>query len=205
MAEPFKFLWTDFDYDFQARSTFYYVDWTAVLEEARKRNHGRSCVYDGHDREWRNGGSHLTRRIKFIDTGDLWLVRLPQIPIRGLPRVEDEDIPDMMAGRVIPPEWWTDQRVFAFESEIATMIYVAENTDIPVPEIYGWNSSIDGNPAKLPFVFMQCINGNILQDIRGEFAHKTLTKDERTKIKKAMAWIQVCRTPTIILIWFSSF
>jgi hypothetical protein len=200
MAEPFRYRWTILDYDNDSKCTFYYIDWTALLEEARILNDGRSCVYDGRDDEWRNGGRHLARRIKFVDTGDLWLVRLPQIDADGLPQVDDKDIPEMMAKQDISPEWWTAYRKWEMESEIATMIHIARTTEIPVPKIYGYNTSIVGNPAKLPYMFMQCIKGNILQDIGGPGAELRLEKDQRVKLKKAVAWIQVCRTPISIFV-----
>jgi hypothetical protein len=50
------------------------------------------------------------------------------------------------------------------ESEIATMKYIVEFTTSLVPTIFGFVSSIDGNPVKLPYVLMQCIRGNMLYD-----------------------------------------
>jgi hypothetical protein len=44
------------------------------------------------------------------------------------------------------------------ESEISTMQYVRENTTIPVPEIYAFDTS-STNPAKLPYILMECIHG----------------------------------------------
>jgi isoamyl acetate esterase len=44
------------------------------------------------------------------------------------------------------------------ESEVATMRYVRQHTTIPVPEIYAFDTT-SANPAKLPYVLMECIRG----------------------------------------------
>lgn len=44
------------------------------------------------------------------------------------------------------------------ESEIATMKYVRQHTSIPVPEVYAFDTTCE-NPAKLPYILMECING----------------------------------------------
>jgi hypothetical protein len=46
------------------------------------------------------------------------------------------------------------------------MKYYAECTDIPVPTIFGYRTSIDGNSVKLPYMLMQYIRGNMLFDLR---------------------------------------
>ena len=45
------------------------------------------------------------------------------------------------------------------ESEIATMKYVREHTSIPVPEVYAFETT-SNNPAKLPYILMECIDGH---------------------------------------------
>ena len=44
------------------------------------------------------------------------------------------------------------------ESEIATMKYVRQHTTIPVPEVYSYDTGTD-NPAKSPYILMECIHG----------------------------------------------
>lgn len=44
------------------------------------------------------------------------------------------------------------------ESEIATMKYVRQHTTIPVPEVYGYDTGTD-NPARSPYILMECIRG----------------------------------------------
>ena len=44
------------------------------------------------------------------------------------------------------------------ESEIATMVFVKQNTQIPAPEIYGYNSTYS-NPLGTPYVLIEYIPG----------------------------------------------
>ncbi|KAH6724277.1 hypothetical protein BKA61DRAFT_627028 [Leptodontidium sp. MPI-SDFR-AT-0119] len=111
------------------------------------------------DGPYHAGGRHIVRRLEFIDGGDLWLVRIPI----------------------------TAERQFAMESEIATMKYYAECTDIPVPTIFEYRTSIDGNPVKLPYMLMQCIRGNMLFDLGGP---GILDDEQRSTIRKSIVLMQ---------------
>ena len=44
------------------------------------------------------------------------------------------------------------------ESELATMEYIRQHTDIPVPEVYAFETT-SNNPVKLPYILMECIHG----------------------------------------------
>ena len=44
------------------------------------------------------------------------------------------------------------------ESEVATMNYVRRHTTIPVPEVYAFDTT-STNPAKSPYILMECIQG----------------------------------------------
>ncbi|CAB5114289.1 hypothetical protein RhiirA1_543182 [Rhizophagus irregularis] len=48
-----------------------------------------------------------------------------------------------------------------FASEIATMKYVAQNTNIRVPAVYDWNGTAQ-NPIKNPYIFMERLPGQHL-------------------------------------------
>ncbi|KAH9216041.1 hypothetical protein DL95DRAFT_522932 [Leptodontidium sp. 2 PMI_412] len=152
MPQPAVFRWQGQHNDKRSARTFQHTDWTALLKEAQILNGGRSCIFDG---PYHTGGRHIVRRLEFIDGGDLWLVR---IPIVSASLTSDQS--EIM-------KWWTAERQFTMESEIATMKYYAECTDIPVPTIFGYRTSIDGNPVKLPYMLMQCIRGNMLFDLGG--------------------------------------
>jgi hypothetical protein len=65
------------------------------------------------------------------------------------------------------------------ESEIATMKYIAKFTNILVLTVFRYRTSIDGSPAKLPYMLMQCIRGNMLFDLGGP---SILTSEQKSRI-----------------------
>ncbi|CAG8659968.1 2017_t:CDS:2, partial [Racocetra fulgida] len=67
-------------------------------------------------------------------------------------------------GRVAFPEYprWKT------ESEVAVMEYVRLNTNIPVPKIYYWTSSID-NPVGAEYILMECLPGRRLCNVCSDF------------------------------------
>jgi hypothetical protein len=75
--------------------------------------------------------------------------------------------------------WWTAEQRFTIESEIAIMKYIAKFTNILVPTIFRYRTSIDGNPVKLPYMLMQCIRGNMLYDLKG---FSILTSKQKSRI-----------------------
>ena len=183
MSQSSIFRWQSQHNDKRSARTFQYTDWTALLKEAQILNSGRSCVFDG---PYHAGGRHIVRRLKFLDRDELWLARIPIIPA-SLASDQSETL-----------KWWTAERRFTMESEIATMKYYAECTDIPVPTIFGYRTSIAGNTVKLPYMLMQCIRGNMLFDLGGP---GVLNHEQRSRIRKSIALIQVCRTlPSIFVL-----
>jgi isoamyl acetate esterase len=68
-------------------------------------------------------------------------------------------------------------KLHIMESEVATMRYVRENSTIPVPEIYAFDTT-SANPAKLPYILMECIHGwrtpPKLQDLPDDIVRKIL-------------------------------
>ncbi len=180
MTQPSIFRWQGQHNDKRSARTFKHTDWTALLKEAQILNGGRPCVFDG---SYHAGGRHIVRRLEFINGGQLWLVRIPILPACST----------LDQGEIL--KWWTAERRFTMESEIATMKYIEKFTDIPVPTIFGHSTSIDGNPVKLPYMLMQCIRGNMLFDLGGP---GILTGEQKSRIRKSIASIQVCGTPSIV-------
>ncbi|OAG24958.1 hypothetical protein CC77DRAFT_295144 [Alternaria alternata] len=82
----------------------------------------------------------------------------------------------------------TANQVLLFESEVATMQFVKENTKIPVPEVYGYDPSTT-NVLGTPYIFMECIAG---QPYPFPFSKERHIKDEDlTKIHSQLtdfAW-----------------
>jgi len=170
MAQPFKFRWTGLHNDEQSKKTFIFTDWDALLDIAKRLSGDPTCGYQG---DFHAGGRHIVRRVELPEKGKLWIARVPTIPA-SIGSGED--------GR-----WWTSEERFTMESEIATMKFIAQTTDIPVPKVFGYKTCIDGNPVKLPYLLMQCIEGNILFDLGGP---NVLTDEQRAKIRMSIASIQ---------------
>ena len=174
MTQSSIFRWSGQHNDERSDWTFGYVNWTAVLSEAQIVNGGQLCEFDG---GYHAGGRHIVRRIQFIDSGRLWLVR---IPILLDSSVSNQD--EML-------ESWTDERRFIMESEIATMKHVANSVNV-VPTIFGYKTFINGNPVKLPYILMQCIYGNMMFDLGGL---GILNHEQKIKIRRSIASIQACK------------
>ncbi|KAK2859897.1 hypothetical protein FQN49_004596 [Arthroderma sp. PD_2] len=178
MAKPPVFRWQGQHNDDRSEQTSKYIDWDALLEEVQALNHSLRCAYDG---RYHVGGRHTVRRIEFIDTKELWLVRIPIIPIMPTPPTSE-----------LVNTWWTAERRFTMESEIATMKYIAKSTEIPVPAVFGYKCSLDKNLVKLPYLLMECIEGNMLYDLGGP---GILNDEQKNKIRKSIAAIQ-CQMAT---------
>ncbi|GBB89419.1 hypothetical protein RclHR1_01610010 [Rhizophagus clarus] len=54
-----------------------------------------------------------------------------------------------------------------FSSEVATMKYVAHNTNIKVPEVYDWDCTVH-NPIKIPYILMERLTGKHLYQVWDE-------------------------------------
>ena len=54
------------------------------------------------------------------------------------------------------------------QSEVDTMCYIREMTDVPVPTVFFAETGVD-NLVGAPYMFMECIRGNSGMDMPGEF------------------------------------
>lgn len=75
------------------------------------------------------------------------------------------------------------------QSEIATMKHIAKTTNIPVPEVFGYNICLDANPVGLPYILMHCIEGNMIFDLGGP---GVLNPEQSERLHQSIASIQVC-------------
>jgi len=173
MCQPFLFRW-DGQYDNEKTDeTFRYVEWNALLEEVRNLSNSRHCNYDG---RYHAGGRHIVRRLIFSDRDEIWLARVPII--------STSEYYDLGANS----GWWTAERKFVMESEIATMKYITTATSLPIPAVFGYQTSVDSNPVKVPYLLMQCIKGNMLYDLGGP---GILSQEQKEKVRMSIATIQV--------------
>jgi len=80
----------------------------------------------------------------------------------------------------------------AKQSEIEAMKFVRESglyPDIPVPKVYGWDLTFN-NPAWAPYVLMEVVNGETLQDLRdenGRYGLDTLPHRQQLSIVRTLA------------------
>ena len=93
------------------------------------------------------GHYNLVKKLEFLD-GVSWIVRLrlPQLPSVFGTR-EAMKSADCMS------------------IEIATMNYIRLNSDIPVPEVFGYNLNAD-NTVGAPYIFMSYIHGTIAAELQ---------------------------------------
>ena len=54
------------------------------------------------------------------------------------------------------------------QSEIDTMSFLRENTDIPIPRVFFYDTSAT-NPVGAPYMFMECIKGDSGMDMPARY------------------------------------
>lgn len=180
----FKFRWTGNYYDEESELTYIHTNWDALRMEVETLAGGRECEYEG---RYHEGGRHIVRRIVFTNEGDQWLARVPIM--QALPTPEEEDEEKEEKEGVM--EWsWGEKEKYEMESEIATMAYVREHTQIPIPKVFGYNSRLAGNPVNIPYILMECMKGNAYHELMSVEP----TEEIWSKVRSILAWVQVCNT-----------
>lgn len=153
--------------------TFVFTNWPGLLT-CISTLLLQPCNYSG---PFYSGSRNILRRIVSGD-GKNWIVRIPTIP-DGCRDPNSKD-------------WWTKERRTAFESEIATLRWVRENTPIPVPEVEGYCPVAEGK-AEMPWMLLTALKGHCIKDIL-DSRSRPLDSQETHRIMNAVAWVQV-RTP----------
>ncbi|CRK23650.1 hypothetical protein BN1708_013747 [Verticillium longisporum] len=166
MALPFEFHWSGQNSDEASDITYRAVRWSAILDVAIELSGDNQCAFDG---RYHAGGRHIVRRITVPARATTWLAKVPIV----------------LASE--PGRNWNSQRRFTMESEIATMIHISSKTNIPIPEVFGYDTSMEGNPAGLPFILMQCIQGNTVFDMGGP---QILNSLQKTMVLESIASMQ---------------
>jgi Phosphotransferase enzyme family len=114
--------------------------WKPLLEHASSLRDGLTCQII--PEEIARGDLHLLLRIKFCD-GIIWVARM-LLPVST---AHSDDIIRSME--------------VAMESEVVTMMYVKANSTIPVPEVYGYNTS-HKNAIGAPYMLIEHVQGTSL-------------------------------------------
>jgi aminoglycoside phosphotransferase (APT) family kinase protein len=111
------------------------------------------------------GGFSILFNLEFDDENDkTWVLRI------RMPR----------SGELLTPEQQLSESML-LESEIATMRYVKENSSIPIPKVYGHDTSFT-NPLGHPYMFLEMVIGTASM-----WATMSCTFDQRLKLIRNMA------------------
>lgn len=108
----------------------------------------------------------MIRQLVFDDDVQ-WVVRIP-MPRRA---VDDNGSFTIQS----KTEYWTQEQAEGMESEVYTMMYVRDHSDIPVPEVFGLDVT-PNNPVKAPYIFLKCVMGNSIMDLSREVLEQQIDK-----------------------------
>jgi Phosphotransferase enzyme family len=152
-------------YRIRALKAFEYVNWDALRNAAEEFRDVPCMVGE----QYGLGGLHVVREILFDDDVH-WIARV------NLPRVNFE-ANDSYIPNPLHHTWSADDEA-DMQSEIDTMSFVREHTDIPVPRVFSYDTTAT-NPVRAPFMLMECCMGTCamdmpesFHDIPGQFKHK---------------------------------
>jgi isoamyl acetate esterase len=136
------------------------VDHQGLRSIASSLRNGRPCTLSD---QYTCGAYNLVFEVVF-DDGVSWIARL-----RSASQMQ-----------VVSQEFVFESPTYkqhVMESEVATMNYVRTHTTIPVPKVFAFDTT-SSNPAKLPYILMECIHGwrtpPKLQDLPDTIVHKIL-------------------------------
>lgn len=139
------------------------VDWQELLNYAATVRNGMKCILLSHIGL---GHNHMVRVIRFMDDVQ-WAARL------RLPSLKDGTFSDIAK---------------SMECEASTIALVRQNTGVPVPEVYAFES--DSNcSVKAPFMLMKCLDGNVAMDLGME-----VPAEHQQDFFKGLAEIQVSKS-----------
>ncbi|KAM3548685.1 hypothetical protein MY1884_009073 [Beauveria asiatica] len=119
----------------------------ALLSYASLLRGGELCTLSP---EFSVGSFNLVRKIQF-DDGVEWVVRLRMPPMLG-----------EGSGMASPPS--RESMILDIQSELATMEFVRQNTDIPIPRVYAYNLNAQ-NAVGCPFSIIEYVDGNTAEEV----------------------------------------
>jgi len=135
------------------------IDWKALRQSAENVRNVPCKVGD----QYCFGGRHAVREIVFEDDVH-WIARVL------LPEV-NPDASEKYVPKPVGFGWTKEQHAenaAKMQSEVDTMCYIREMTDVPVPTVFFAETGVD-NLVGAPYMFMECIRGNSGMDMPGEF------------------------------------
>jgi hypothetical protein len=166
-----NFKWSTFSdatseaYRVRAAKALEYIDWAALCTLATDARNVTCGIGD----QYGFGGRHVVREIVF-DDGERWIARV------GIPAVnsngEEQYIPTPLCRS------WSTAKAQMMQSEIDTMCYLRDCTDVPVPCVFAFDTTAT-NMVGAPYMFMECVQGTCavdMPDSRGDIPEQYKTK-----------------------------
>ncbi|KAI0096980.1 hypothetical protein GGR51DRAFT_578541 [Nemania sp. FL0031] len=123
------------------------INTKALLSYASSLRGNQLCTVS---HEFSVGSFNLVRKIQF-DDGVEWIVRLRMPPM-----------PDRGSSTASPPA--RKRMRLDMQSELATMEFVRQNTDIPIPRVHAYDLN-DQNAIGCPFSIIEYVNGNTAEEV----------------------------------------
>jgi len=128
-----------------------------------------------------HSGSHnIFRRLVTteIRPQQMFIIRIPLIPDSCVDPRESKT-------------WWTNVEDNCLLSEIATMRWVQENSQIPVPKVIAFDNEVGA--AGVPWVLMEAVKGHPYTEVKPHTlaSNGEPTEQQQEKVRQAVAWVQV--------------
>ncbi|OAA57010.1 Protein kinase-like domain protein [Niveomyces insectorum RCEF 264] len=148
----------------------------ALRVHASKLRGNRPCSIS---HEFSVGNFNLVRKVKF-DDGVQWIARLRMPPVSH-DEMSAQETADM--GK---------KTLFDMQSELATMEFLSQNTDIPIPKVHGYELSTD-NAVGCAFSFLEYIHGNTAEEMSQRYPgdHEGIPSQFETKFWRQLAHIMI--------------
>jgi hypothetical protein len=142
-------------YRVRASTALEYIDWHALATAAEESRKIPCKVGE----QYGLGGRHVVREILFDDNVH-WIgrVSIPSVNFNA----EENFVPKPVT------HVWTADEAAEMQSEIDTMSFVRERTDIPIPRVFTYDTTAT-NPVGAPFMLMECVKGTCGMDIPDSF------------------------------------
>ncbi|KAF8539528.1 hypothetical protein BDD12DRAFT_882132 [Trichophaea hybrida] len=175
---PFEFRWdtTGITITSESNRTNAFTNWAELVKICSGILH-TPCRFDG---IFRTGSHNIMRRLVTTDISpqQTYVVRIPLIPELCEDPRESKD-------------WWMKDEKEILESEVATMRWVHEFLQIPVPEVIAFDSGVGA--AGVPWVLMTAIEGHPYTEVKPHIlaSNGERTKQQEEKVRQAVAWVQI--------------
>ena len=172
--------WTDATsepYRVRGSKAVEYIHWGALLTLATETRNIPCEIGE----QFGLGGRHVVREIVF-DDGEHWIARVGIPPVNH--NKEENYIPTPL------PSSWAAKDAAMMQSEIDTMSFLREHTDISLPCIFTYDTTAT-NTVGAPYMLMECVQGTCAVDMPD--SRSAIPQEYKTKFYASEASILVRR------------